>query len=259
VKHTLLSLLLIITVSGIYAQETQLVYASSLTSSGKSYFRLGDRVLTIAKHGTDTEPFVFVSLHNNETTSIDVTRKFIKASGGLFIELQNNQQRMVLVDLYNRTVAFDPNRIFTSGGIEFLKPVAKKDDRISKQVAEFAHFILNEIPSNKVIVSVHNNTDDEYSIRSYVKHPAFKKDAKMVHVNPDMDEDDFFMTTSKEIFEKLQEKNYNVVLQSSKAFDDGSLSVYCGNLNRAYVNVECEMGHEAEQMKMLETLAEILK
>jgi hypothetical protein len=260
VKHLLLSLLLIISVATIYAQQTQLIYASSTTSSGKSYFRLGDRVITIARHGAvDTEPYVLVSLHNNEVTSIQVGKEFVKEKGGLFIELQNDQKRIIMVDLYNRNLAVDPNRIFTMARSYGIQVSNRLDERIGKQITEFSQFLLNEMPINKTIVALHNNTNGEYSIRSYQKHPAIKRDAKLVHVNPEMDEDDFFYTTSKDIFDKLKEKNVNVVLQSSKAYDDGSLAIYCANSNRPYVTVETQIGHEAEQKKMLEIVADILK
>ncbi len=258
-KQIFLCAFAIVQLATISAQESHFIYASSTGNINKSYYRLGENLLTIAKHGTlGNEPYVLLSLHNNETTSIEVAKEFVNKNGGLFIELQNQQQRMVCVSLYNKTIAMDPNRIFTpEGRMAGLRKASNKDERFARQIAEFSQFILNEIPANKVIIAMHNNTDGEYSIRSYVKHPAIKRDAKEVHVNPEMDEDDFFYTTSKPIFEQLKARNYNVVLQSSKAYDDGSLSIYCGRMNLPYVNIETEMGHSEEQKKMLATLVGI--
>lgn len=266
-KHLILSLLLIISVGNIFAQQTPLVTVSSTTSNNataitvaKSQFKLGASKITLARYGAEDEkPYVILSLHNNETTSIRVAKEFVTNNGGLFLELQNNQQRVILMDLYNRTYALDPNRIFTAVRGPGLRAAIHKDERIGKEINRFSQFILNEIPADKTIVAVHNNTDREYSIRSYQKHPAIRKDAAMVHVNPEMDEDDFFLTTNTDIYEKLKEKNVNVVLQSNKAYDDGSLSIYSARNNRPYINVETQLGHEDEQKKMLAIVAEILK
>ncbi len=260
-KHLLLVVALFIQLATLTAQQSQFIYASSPFTSGKSYFKLGDRLMIVARYGADNEvPYVLLSLHSNEVTSIEAARDHVAEHGGLFIELQNEKQRLIAVDMYDRTIAIDPNRIFTTEGRQRgIHAASRKDERIRRQITEFSDFILNEIPTGKVIVALHNNTDEEYSIQSYQKHPAIKKDAEAVHINSEMDEDDFYYTTSRDIFEKLKEKNVNVVLQSSKAYDDGSLSIYCGTADQPYVNIETELGHFDEQKKMLKTLAEILR
>ena len=45
---------------------------------------------------------------------------------------------------------------------------------------------------------------------------------------------------------------------NEKVKQDGSLSVYCGNLNRPYVNIETEHGKLSQYRGMLEKLLEIL-
>jgi hypothetical protein len=267
VKQLTLSLLLIISVGTIYAQEAQLIYASSTTTNnstittGKSSFRLGDRVMTIVTHGAaKSEPYVLVSLHNDEFTSILVAKDFIKKNGGMLVELQNQQQRLIHVNLFDKMIAVDPNRIFTEEGrMNALRSPRDRDQQITSSITNFSQFILNEIPANKVVVAMHNNTNKEYSIRSYQRHAALKKDALMVHVNKKMDADDFFFTSSRPLFDKLKEQNFNVVLQSPKAYDDGSLSIYFGKMNIPYVNIETQLGHDDVQKQMLKSLVKILE
>jgi hypothetical protein len=121
--------------------------------------------------------------------------------------------------------------------------------------------VLKGILKNfRLIIAVHNNTDEKYSIKSYEKGEDLGKDAKLVNTNLKTDVDDFFFVTDKNIFKFLKEKNLNVALQDNvNVTDDGSLSVYCGNYKIPYINVEGEHGHLPEQIKMLEILQEITK
>ena len=124
----------------------------------------------------------------------------------------------------------------------------------------FAQFILNAIPFRKTIVALHNNTDKEYDLKDYQRGGEYHRETKAVHYNPDMDLDDFFITTDELVYNRLKEHNYNVVLQNnSKVKDDGSLSVYCARVNRKYVNIETQFGHTGVQQEMLDILEKVLK
>jgi hypothetical protein len=58
--------------------------------------------------------------------------------------------------------------------------------------------------------------------------------------------------TDQNIFEKLSTGKYHVVLQNNELMtDDGSLSVYCGQLGIRYINVEAQHNHLIRQIKML--------
>jgi len=225
------------------------------------FFKFGDNLISIARHGEEKESaFVLISLHSNETTAIDGARIFIKNEGGLFLELLNYDQRLIEFNEGERKFSFDPNRIFTPAGrIANLKLNKSYVKMVEHQVQQFAKFILNEIPGNKTIIAVHNNTEGKYTINEYKKGNKLEKDAKLIYQNNELDEDDFFLTTDPSLFKKLQSKKFNVVLQhNSKAKDDGSLSVYCAKNNRPYVNIETEHGHLEEQQKMLSVLNEII-
>lgn len=244
-----------------YGQGTSFSFASyTYPTTEKSFFRLGDKVMTLAKHGDESDkPYIMVSLHHNETTSIAEAKDFVVYNGGVFYELLNNNQRNVSFELLDKKVVFDPNRIFTGWGrTENLKLNKSWNKVADKQLLNFARFILNELPESKTIVAVHNNTDGNYSINSYKKGGELEKDAKEVYHNTTMDADDFFLTTSKTLYDKLKQQECNVVLQSNKAKDDGSLSIYCAKAFRDYVNVETQHGHTSELKNMLKILEEVL-
>ena len=245
------------------SQENHFKFASySEPSADKNFFRLGDKVLTLVKHGSDdNKPFVLLSLHNNEYTALQTGRNYIEENGGSFYELANNNERLVSFQLMDKEYLFDPNRIFTYKGREANLKMNKSWTRTAHdQVLLFARFILNEIPERKTIVALHNNTDEEYNIHDYKKGGRLAKDAKEVFINPALDVDDFYLTTDDNLFERLKAQNYNTVLQSANgAADDGSLSVYCAKVNRNYINIETQFDHIEEQQMMLYVLEKVLK
>jgi hypothetical protein len=260
-------LLIVCNVSLLSAQEVQPQFASFTTTSGtsthvikKNYFRLGEKVITLVRHGvTANEPYVVVALHNNEFTASEAAKKFVSDNGGLYLELLNNNERNISFSLFNKEMVIDPNNIFTPKGrwLE-LSAGQKKDHMISQQITGFANFIIEELPVDKTIISVHNNLEGEYSIARYGKGKDLFRNVKFIYTNPESDPDDFIVTSDKQIFEELKGKKINAVLQSYQSRDDGSLSVFCTKTRRSYVGVETQLGHFAEQERMLNSVAEIL-
>ena len=190
-------------------------YAFHRHSGNNCFFKLGDKLFSIARHGDEKKAsYVLISLHSNETTAIDVAKTFIEKEGGLFLELLNYNQRLIEFSEEEKIFSFDPNRIFTPAGrIANLKLNKSYSKYIEQQVQKFAVFILAEIPENKTIIAVHNNTDSNYTISDYKKGNKLEKDAEFVHQNPALDEDDFFLTTEPSLFKSLKSENFNVVLQ----------------------------------------------
>lgn len=245
------------------AQEDNFTFTSnSRPFTERNFFRLGDRVLTLAKHGNDdTKPFILLSLHNNEHTAIQTGMNYVTENGGAFYQLINEGERNVAFVLMDQRYLFDPNRIFTYRGREAnLRLFQSLNKRTHDQVLQFAQFILNEIPFRKTIVALHNNTDGEYDLGDYKRGGKYHRETRAVHYNPDMDLDDFFLTTDETVYRRLKDLNYNVVLQNnSKVKDDGSLSVYCAKVNRKYINIETQFGHTGVQQEMLDVLEKVLK
>ncbi|MDB5253332.1 MAG: hypothetical protein JWP27_2501 [Flaviaesturariibacter sp.] len=235
--------------------------ARKAVAARKSYFRFGERVVALARFSTtDEQPYVLLSLHHNEYTASEGARKFVSEQGGTYLELQNNNERNIEFTLFDKDMTVDPDNIFTpKGRWNDLSANLKKDHIISQQIAEFSKFILDEIPVDKTIVSLHNNTAGDASIDQYLKGGVLYRAAHAAFRNPDMDASDFIITTDKAIFEALKDKKVNVVLQNNMVKDDGSLSIYCGRSHRAYVSIETQTGHSAAQENLMAAVDEVLK
>ena len=283
-KHLLTALLIIGNFSLLSAQENNSAFASlnsteptvlvSTTTSfakaplaknavatKKSYFRFGEKVVSMAKHATAIDqPFVLVSLHNNEYAASEAAQKFVAEQGGTFLELQNNNERNIEFSLFDKQMIVDPAHIFTpKGRWNDLAANQKKDHVISQQIGALASFIINEIPLQKAIISLHNNIAGGHTIDMYGKNGSLAKNVRSVYQNPEMNSGDFFFTTDKDVFEQLKDRKYSVVLQNFQAKDDGSLTVFCAKTRRTYIGIETQNGHTEAQEKMLNAVAEILK
>ncbi len=243
------------------SQNDSLLYPSELIRPiAYKYFKSGANQLTLTRYGLDsTKPYVLLSLHSNERTGIEEGLNFIGENGGSLYELENKGQRYITANIKSHKIIFDPNRVFTMRGRSASIKSANYLKIKIQYLLSFSWFILSAIPEDKIIVAVHNNTDEGFSIHSYRKGGSMAEDASEVYLNTSMDPDDFFITTDPEIFEKLRNEDFSVVLQSKTAKDDGSLSIFCGKIKRKYVNVETQHGHSFELKNMLRILDEVLK
>ncbi|GAA4328120.1 hypothetical protein GCM10023184_17830 [Flaviaesturariibacter amylovorans] len=230
-------------------------------SQRKSYFRLGERVVALQRQVTEKEtPFVLVSLHNNENNVSTVARKYIAENGGEFFELLNGGERDIVFTLFEKEINVDPNCIFTPRGRNQDLSINRKTDIvISHQINGFAQFILNELPHEKALVSLHSNAPGEYSMDDYKKGGDRFRDAWMMHRNPAQPASDFFVTTSRPVYDLLKDKNYNVVLQSSRCGDDGSLAVFCGRTRRTYIGIETDRSNSAAQEEMIRVVSSLFE
>jgi hypothetical protein len=75
--------------------------------------RLNSTIVQIQKtfYGTEGKA-VFINLHANETTSVEAAKEYLGNRNGLLIELQHDTTRLVNFDFEDRSIQFDPNRIF---------------------------------------------------------------------------------------------------------------------------------------------------
>ena len=226
-------------------------------------YQLGDTTVKIVVNKTlpAVSKFVYFNMHDNENTAVEATNEIIKKYGGTLIELQNDGKRLIKFSVKDEQFTIDPNRIFTNDGIvKTLKNNGEYTIEAEKETNKFAAKLKDFLKNVRLVIAVHNNTDENYSIKSYEKDGEFEMDAKLVNINLETDVDDFFFVTDKNIFKFLKEKNQNVALQDNvNVTDDGSLSVYSGNHKIPYINVEGEHGHLTEQIKMLELLQEVTK
>lgn len=205
--------------------------------------------------------FVFINLHDDETTSVAAARKLLEQEGGLLIRIENRQKRNLGFTLKGKKFTIDPNRMFSRQGIEgFMKSAGRYLPAAVDEVENFARRFLQLIPGKPdCIIALHNNTDGFFSVKDYLPGDKRAGDAADVFYNPAQDPDDLFITTDEALYYQLIEKKYNTVLQDNEnCRRDGSLSVYAGEQNLRYVNLETQHGKLRQYTEMLNYLYEIL-
>lgn len=210
-------------------------------------YRLGDTTVIIRRESYGPGK-VFVHLHANETTALKAARWAAKKHGGQVITLVHDKTRDIYFKYHGRHYAFDPNRIFTAKGIEkTLKQHHSYSPRAKNLISGLAKKILTTIPRGK-IVAVHNNKD--YSLRDYLPHHRYAKDAKHVYRRPQQNFRNFFLVTQEKDFKRYRHLGFNVIHQAHHASDDGSLSIIFSK--KTYVNAEAGFNQLRQQQTMLE-------
>lgn len=263
-KKTLVFLLLIqYIVACSYTPKRSIHPKSSLTKSmeKKIPYQLGDSLIHFSIYQKNNTTITYFNMHDDENTAVESAKSVIDKVGGKLIEILASGNRNISFTYQGMQYEFDPNRIYTPKGIK--KTLQEKGNYSQKGdsiVTKFANYIVDSLLFHaKTIVTLHNNSEGNYSIYSYKKGEIYEKDAAKVSVNPKKDPDDFFYVTEATYFQYLSKKGYNVILQDNiKVTDDGSLSVYCGYNTIAYMNIEAQKGHLEEQIKMLYSLREVM-
>ena len=190
----------------------------------------------------------FIHLHQNETTALKAIKTVIKNHGGSFITLKHNGDRNIVFKLHGKNYEFDPNRIFSKVGIKHtLDEYSNYDFVAYKEVKKLSKKIKALLPTKGKIVAVHNN--QSYSLQDYLPGNTLAKDASLLKIHKNRDYRNFYLTTQKSEYQKLANKKHNIILQSNKATDDGSLSIYLAKRN--YINVEAGYDNLKDQIVML--------
>ena len=216
--------------------------------------------IKIKQYGERTD-MVFISLHDDETTSVDAAKRILQEYGGLLIEIENKAQRNIRFKLGRHFFTVDPNTIFSKEGIKkSLQQLGRTSGKAVNEVEKLGQRIIRLIPEKTTcIISLHNNTPDLFSVMEYAARNKRSVDSKKVYVNPEQDLDDFFLTTDNNLYKKLADKGFNTILQDNKnCTEDGSLSVYCGKKNIRYINCETEHGKAEQYYEMMKTLVAAL-
>lgn len=224
---------------------------------------LGETPVTVLVHtapapGGGPGAFDALSLHDDENTSVEAALDVIGRRGGRVVELRHTGARLVTFDAGGASYTVDPNRIFTDAGRRRTLAQHSRDTPAARAaVAAFADALLAFYTSTAPdpVVTLHNNTDGNYSAASYRADLARDADAVTLTGDPD----DFFFVTGAALYDALAPAGVAVVRQNdATATDDGSLSVWAARAGVAYVNVEAQHGHRAEQTRMLEALADVI-
>lgn len=209
---------------------------------------------------------VLLNVHDDENTAVEAGRAVLARRGGRLVELRHTGARTLALRRPppdTARSAVDPNRMFTDAGAErSLRALGRFDPAVLRGVRAFADTLLARagLDTARVVVALHNNTEANYSVRSYMRGGEYAADAALVFRNPRMDDDDFFYVTDRAVFDALRRRAFNVVLQDNRRVtDDGSLSVLAALRGQRYVNVEAQHGHLAQQTRMLTALLDVLR
>ncbi len=225
-------------------------------------YKIGDRTLPIkvVQYG-ELKDIICINLHDNEEASLQAARSVLESSGGTLIKIENNNQRVVRFRLKGISYGFDPNRMFSRIGIEqTLQDNRRTSKAAIDEIEKFAQRLLLLFPDSiSCIVALHNNTEGAYSIKSYLPGGNRQADAQSVYADSLQDIDDIILTTDSLLYQKMANNKYNSIWQDNKkAKKDGSLSIFCGERDLRYINIETQHGKVNQYMKMLEKLLEIL-
>ena len=226
------------------------------------FYKLGDRTIPIQilQYG-EAKDIICINMHDNETTSVEAAKSILEQKGGTLIKIDNNGQRIIRFRLKGISYSFDPNRMFSRIGIEqTLRDNRKISNAAIEEVDKFANRLLEIIPdSTSCIIALHNNTEEAFSIKSYLPGKDRQFDAKAVYAESLQDVDDIALTTDSLLYQKMADNGYNSIWQDNvNVRKDGSLSVYCGERNQRYINIETQHGKVKQYMAMLEKLLNIL-
>ncbi len=228
-----------------------------LVTPGQISLTVGQSVVSLQQfRPAGSGGFLLLQLHSNERSAGEAAYTAACRWGTEFLQLLNNEQRLVGFQHQEQWFQFDPNRIFSTEGIrKTLAQSGAISEGAVAAVQQFSDSLLCLLNRYQVIIAVHNNTDSRFNIRQYL--PI---DPERVHLNQQQDEDDFFLTNDPAFFAALKAGHHNVVWENaSRMEEDGSLSLYCQRNNIRYINIEAEHGHTAGQLAMLETVKRILE
>ncbi len=208
----------------------------------------------------DNNKMLFLNVHQDEQTSIDAIQTFAKDIPLNFAYLHHQSTRLVKYQIGKHYYTIDPNRIYTKQGrLNTIKSDCKHTLKSRIAAKKLAKHIIKLISNYNIVITLHNNSDVNYSIKSYLPGGDEAQNTANVYINPNMDTDDFIYTTHKPYFNYLKQANYNVILQDNTNFvNDGSLSVYCGINNIPYINIEAQLGHFDEQLELIKVVYEML-
>lgn len=223
---------------------------------------IGNRtvIIKVTQYG-EPNGIYCINMHDNERTAVDGAIPVLEKWGGTLIEVENFDQRNIRFRLNGQLYGFDPNRIYSRIGIgQTLRDNKRYSLAAVIEIEKFAGKLLSLIPdSAKCVIALHNNTNDLFSIKSYVPGGVRQKDAKAVNYNENEDVDDISLSTDSLIYQLMADAGYNSILQDNiKAKKDGSLSIYCGEKGQRYINIETEHGHVDQYRLMFETLIRFL-
>lgn len=226
-----------------------------------SYIVLGDMEVNLVKYSYGEPSIHFLAIHDNEDTGVKAAFQYIGINGGTIVDCQYGGVRNFKFDIDDETYQTDPNSIYTPKGVMAgLEKYDNSSDEVIEELEQAGKRIMKYYNPQKhgYIFTLHNNADGGFGITSYLKGYDLDGTADSLHINFQMDPDDMVLVTEIDLFNRLKKENVNVVLQSLKAPDDGSLSIYAMQNKIPYVNVEVQHGHIDEHLNLINICAMVL-
>jgi hypothetical protein len=227
-----------------------------------SYILINNFNVNLVKYSFKEPNVNFLVVHDNEDTGVKAAFDYIQFSGGSVIDSQYGDVRNYSFSYDSEWYQIDPNKIYTESGIrDGLARYGAVNDVVVAELLKASKVILNQYSASKpsYIFTLHNNTDGSFGIASYLKGYELESTADSLYINFQMDPDDLVLVTEPDLFTSLKRENINVVLQSKRAPDDGSLSIYAMQNQIPYLNVEVQHGHQYENLRLIEIAIKALK
>ena len=206
-----------------------------------------------------------INLHENESTSIEAGISIVEEFGGQFLHLHHEGSRNLRFKYQHKNLEIDPNRIFSKHGIlkslKDLNPALEDFGPALTSIEHFATLIKTQLSQNaytqqQPLIALHNNQGDgEYTIHSLKNDDSIDK----IHLSQTHFIYDFYYVLDQHHYNQLAEKDFHVALQKHyknihTSLHDGSLSLYFGERNLHYINIEAKIGHLDQQIKMIKQL-----
>ncbi len=218
--------------------------------------------INVVKYKGENLGLNLLIVHDNEDTGLSAGLAYIAECGGTVTDSQYGGGRNFSFYFQNKEYHVDPNSIYSMQGIygnlkkysSYNKELADSLIVISEQI--LSHYSGDPIPN---IITLHNNSDEYFSVWSFLEGGELQLMADSVYYNPDMDEDDFVIVTNTAYFNYLKKHLVSVVLQSNNPVGDGSLSVFAHQRNIPYVNIEAQHGHYKEQLRLIKIVDNMIK
>lgn len=260
--HLFLYLLLTVPTSLLKAQSgtsaTEVRTPKYTPSTRTIAHTIGNRtvIINVIQYG-EPNGIYCINMHDNEGTAVLGAVPVLEMTGGTLIRVENFKQRVIKFRLNGVLYGFDPNRIYSRIGIgQTLRDNRNYSMKAVLEIEKFAGRLLSLIPDTaKCVIALHNNTNDLFSIKSYIPGGVRQKDAKAVFYNETEDVDDIALTTDSLIYKVMADAGYNTIWQDNiKVKKDGSLSVYSGEKGIRYINIETEHGKVEQYRIMFEKL-----
>lgn len=236
---------------------------STVIATEYAYFDLPDKRIGILRSIYEKPNLSFLVLHDDENTGLNAAKAFCRSNGGSLTELQYGNVRNISFGGQPPRYAFDPNQIFNNMGLEkSLKKysIGKTVEGTVKRARGLALSLFEVYKPDSLgyIITLHNNTDENFGIQSYQPGGYLFGVADSIYVNPEMDTDDLIFVTEPIFFDYLKQQNINTVLQSVSALD-GSLSVYAQMNKIPYINIEVQHGHDEEHLHLIYVVEQMFK